>query len=334
MKRPLETNQENKVSSQRVALVGLGQSPRGNLAEEICRLVSHPMKIQEFGLLDGLSPKRLNQLKTLSEIDLQGVQPGQSAVGECTEPFLMTQLRDKTSVLLSFDYASVLLTDLYADLSSQPIDLVVLMTTIIGPTPAPARATIYCDRILKRAIETFTGSGFHVGVIIHLESQEKLLGFSKETNAKLNTIAILPEEDLSTNKQLDLLDNCDIVVMNSVTFDARQKQQVAARLGKPVVHARQLIATSIKEVLERLAAPSEKINLASKHSILDRLRLLSSREREIMFLVSSGLTNKEIAYRLSISIRTVEIHRARMMSKMDFQNVADLVRTADSLFEY
>ncbi|MBT7446132.1 MAG: hypothetical protein HN797_00020 [Tateyamaria sp.] len=122
--------------------------------------------------------------------------------------------------------------------------------------------------------------------------------------------------------------------MNSVTFDARQKQQVAARLGKPVVHARQLIATSIKEVLERLAAPSEKINLASKHSILDRLRLLSGREREIMFLVSSGLTNKEIAYRLSISIRTVEIHRARMMSKMDFQNVADLVRTADSLFEY
>ena len=178
MKRPLETDQENKVSLQRVALVGLGQSPRSNLAEEICRLVSHPMKIQEFGLLDGLSPKRLNQLKTLSEIDLQGVQSGQSAVGECTEPFLMTQLRDKTSVLLSFDYASVLLTDLYDDLSSQPIDLVVLMTTIIGPTPAPARATIYCDRILKRAIETFTGSGFHVGVIIHLESQEKLLGFS------------------------------------------------------------------------------------------------------------------------------------------------------------
>ena len=100
------------------------------------------------------------------------------------------------------------------------------------------------------------------------------------------------------------------------------------------MHARQLIATSIKEVLERLAAPSEKINLASTHSILDRLRLLSGREREIMFLVSSGLTNKEIAYRLSISIRTVEIHRARMMSKMDFQNVADLVRTADSLFEY
>lgn len=334
MKRPLETDQENKIPLQRVALVGLGQSPRGNLAEEICRLVSHPMKIQEFGLLDGLSPKRLNQLKTLSEIDLQEVQSGQSAVGENTEPFLMTQLRDKTTVLLSFDYASVLLTDLYAELSSQPIDLVVLMTTIIGPTPAPARATIFCDRIVKRAIETFTGSGFHVGVIIHLKSQEKLLGFSKETNAKVNIIAIPPEENLSTNKQLDLLNDCDIVVMNSVTFDAKQKQQLAARLGKPVVHARQLIATSIREALEYLAAPSEKINLASTRSIVDRLRLLSGREREIMFMVSSGLTNKEIACRLGISFRTVEIHRARMMSKMDFQSVADLVRTADSLFEY
>ena len=236
--------------------------------------------------------------------------------------------------MLSFDYTSVLLTDLYADLFSQPIDLVVLMTTIIGTTPAPARATIFCDRIVKRAIETFAGSGFHVGVIIHLESQEKFLGFSKETYAKLNIIAILPEEDLSSNKQLDLLDDCDIVVMNSVTFDARQKQQVAARLGKPVVHARQLIATSIREALERLTAPSEKINLASTRSILDRLRLLSAREREIMFQVSSGLTNKEIACKLGISFRTVEIHRARMMSKMDFQNVAELVRIADSLVEY
>ena len=89
------------------------------MAKEICQLVSHPMQIQEFGLLDDLSAKRLNQLKTLSRIDLQDVQSGQSSFAENTEPFLMTQIRDKTPVLLSFDYASVLLTDLYADLFSQ-----------------------------------------------------------------------------------------------------------------------------------------------------------------------------------------------------------------------
>ena len=50
-----------------------------------------------------------------------------------------------------------------------------------------------------------------------------------------------------------------------------------------------------------------------------------------MFLVAEGLANKEIAFRLGISFRTVEIHRARMMSKMDFRTMTDLVRTVDSL---
>jgi len=42
------------------------------------------MQIQEFGLLDDLSAKRLNQLKTLSRIDLQDVQSGQSSFAENT----------------------------------------------------------------------------------------------------------------------------------------------------------------------------------------------------------------------------------------------------------
>jgi len=334
MRHTRETDQETDVLLQSVALIGLGQSPRGNMADEITSLVNHPMETHEFGLLDGLPPKSLDQLKTLSEIELQASQSRQSNVNGKAEPFLMTQLRDSTPVLLSLDYASVLLTDLYSVLVARPIDLVVLMTTIIGPTPAPARATIFCDKIVKRAIETFAGSGLRVGVIIHLESQQQLLGFSKETNASIDIVAVPPEEGLIGNQKLDLLDGCDIVVMNSITFDAEQRHQLSSELGKPVVHARQLIATAIREALERLAAPSETFNLASSKSMVDRLRVLSGREREIMFMVSSGLTNKEIAFRLGISFRTVEIHRARMMSKMGFRSVAELVRTVDSLLEY
>lgn len=334
MRHTRETDQETDVLLQSVALIGLGQSPRGNMADEITSLVNHPMETHEFGLLDGLPPKSLDQLKTLSEIELQASQSRQSNVNGKAEPFLMTQLRDSTPVLLSLDYASVLLTDLYSVLVARPIDLVVLMTTIIGPTPAPARATIFCDKIVKRAIETFAGSGLRVGVIIHLESQQQLLGFSKETNASIDIVAVPPEEGLIGNQKLDLLDGCDIVVMNSITFDAEQRHRLSSELGKPVIHARQLIATAIREALERLAAPSETFNLDPSKSMVDRLRILSGREREIMFMVSSGLTNKEIAFRLGISFRTVEIHRARMMSKMGFRSVAELVRTVDSLLEY
>jgi two-component system response regulator FixJ len=53
---------------------------------------------------------------------------------------------------------------------------------------------------------------------------------------------------------------------------------------------------------------------------------LSTRQREVMKLAGAGLSNKEIATRLGISPRTVEIHRAWMMERMGARNVAELVR--------
>jgi FixJ family two-component response regulator len=59
-----------------------------------------------------------------------------------------------------------------------------------------------------------------------------------------------------------------------------------------------------------------------------RLAVLSPREREVMDLIVQGATNKEVAHRLGISVKTVEIHRGRVMSKLDAGSVADLVRLA------
>jgi DNA-binding CsgD family transcriptional regulator len=55
---------------------------------------------------------------------------------------------------------------------------------------------------------------------------------------------------------------------------------------------------------------------------------LSSREIEILASVAEGQSNKSIAERLGISVRTVEAHRARLMLKLRFQNIVDLVRYA------
>ncbi len=52
---------------------------------------------------------------------------------------------------------------------------------------------------------------------------------------------------------------------------------------------------------------------------------LTRREREISAYVANGLSCKEIAVRLDISYRTVEVHRARIMRKLDAKNTADLV---------
>ncbi|SDW96072.1 response regulator [Lysobacter enzymogenes] len=55
---------------------------------------------------------------------------------------------------------------------------------------------------------------------------------------------------------------------------------------------------------------------------------LTAREREVFHLIADGLTTKEIARRLTISVKTAENHRARVLDKLDVRNSAELVRYA------
>ncbi len=58
---------------------------------------------------------------------------------------------------------------------------------------------------------------------------------------------------------------------------------------------------------------------------------LTSREQEVMGLVTAGLMNKQIAGRLGVSEITVKVHRGNVMRKMSAKSLADLVRMADAL---
>jgi two-component system, LuxR family, response regulator FixJ len=61
-------------------------------------------------------------------------------------------------------------------------------------------------------------------------------------------------------------------------------------------------------------------------AIKEKLASLSPREREVLDGLIAGLPNKTIAYDLKISARTVEVHRANLMTRMGAHSVADLVR--------
>jgi two-component system, NarL family, response regulator NreC len=67
---------------------------------------------------------------------------------------------------------------------------------------------------------------------------------------------------------------------------------------------------------------------SSHKSTADPYQTLTNREREILQMVAEGLSSAEIARRLSISPRTAELHRGRMMNKLGLKNQTDLIRYA------
>ena len=61
-----------------------------------------------------------------------------------------------------------------------------------------------------------------------------------------------------------------------------------------------------------------------RHQLEQRLQELTERERDVMGLVARGLPNKLIADELDISVRTVEVHRARVFDKMEVKSAVEL----------
>lgn len=68
--------------------------------------------------------------------------------------------------------------------------------------------------------------------------------------------------------------------------------------------------------------------MESKATLAQRIESLTPREQEVMKLVVEGHANKVIANRLGLSQRTVEVHRAHIMRKMEANSLAQLVRIA------
>ena len=62
-----------------------------------------------------------------------------------------------------------------------------------------------------------------------------------------------------------------------------------------------------------------------QQGVTDRFELLSEREREVFQLIAEGHSNKEIAHILTLSVSTVETHRARIMEKLDLHSTAEII---------
>ncbi len=84
------------------------------------------------------------------------------------------------------------------------------------------------------------------------------------------------------------------------------------------------LIAAIRTAFDRYARDAQQSNVAN--AVGARLKTLTPREREVLDGLIAGRPNKTIAYDLNISARTVEVHRANLMTKMGAASLSELVR--------
>jgi FixJ family two-component response regulator len=141
-----------------------------------------------------------------------------------------------------------------------------------------------------------------MGGMSGLELQEKL----KELNINCQIVFITGHGDI----QLSVM----AMKAGAISF-----------LEKPF--SNQDLLSAIEEACLR-ALESNDVNTRRNRAKL-QFEGLTPREREVMSLMVQGKMNKEIASALEVSIRTIEVHRSKVMQKMNAQSLPDLVRVAD-----
>jgi two-component system response regulator FixJ len=102
------------------------------------------------------------------------------------------------------------------------------------------------------------------------------------------------------------------------------KQQAYDFFEKPV--PLETLASAIRRAIDSDGAKAA--DRACTNAVRDRFATLSPRERQVMASVVDGMANKQIAAKLDLSEKTIEVHRGNVMRKMGVESVAALVRAS------
>jgi FixJ family two-component response regulator len=116
------------------------------------------------------------------------------------------------------------------------------------------------------------------------------------------------------------------IVFLSGTCDIRQsvnamKSGAVDFLTKPIDS--QKLFAAIEAALR--CDVSQRDDRAARDTIEQRFNLLTRREQEVLLSVVAGRINKQIAWKMGIGVKTVKVHRSRLLNKMRVRSVAELV---------
>ncbi|GMV47998.1 MAG: hypothetical protein AMXMBFR66_33960 [Pseudomonadota bacterium] len=300
----------------RVASVTVGQTPRSDVVPDILAQLPMALEVQEFGALDGLSEREIAALAP-----------------RAGETSLVTRLRSGADVVVSRQRVARRMEEICRGIDPARFDLLIVLTTGLFREFESDCPTVNAQRAIDATIAALAAAGQTVGVIYPLRRQVDENAAYSVPGCALRLTHAAGGDAAALLRAADDLRGCDLVVLNSVAYVETDRLAVATRMGRPVILARRVVAGAIRLLLDpggtrrsmppAAARPPAGTNGAAA---AERMHTLTPRERQVMSLVAEGLSNKAIARQLTISPRTVEIHRARMMDKMGAGSVGALVR--------
>lgn len=294
------------ISPKKVMFVSVGQTPRADLIGEMLANLDMQIEAVELGALDGLSPREIDELR---------VRPGETSI--------VTRLADNSEIVVSKPRIGERMARLVADFKPNEFDLVVILSTGLFRDFESTCPTVNAQRALESAVISLAAQGSSVGLIQPLEQQIDELEIPALDPYRITASYAVDGDRASLARALFDLAECEIIVLNSVSFSEADREMAAKVTGKPVVLARRIISSAIRLLLYR----PQPISLPGMSGeFAERVNRLTPRERQVMSLAAEGLSNKAIARQLGISPKTVEIHRSHVMAKMEVTSSAALIR--------
>lgn len=194
-------------------------------------------------------------------------------------------------------------------------------------------------KILRAGLKNLIEQTEDLAVVAEANNGRELLEKLESANADLVILDIsMPE--VNGLKALEEIkkDRPQIPILLLTMHKEREYFRKAMRLGidgyilKDDVYEK--LISAIREIQQgRKSISSEMLSFfMDDYAVIQEselsLELLTRREREVLRLVAQGMTNREVAAELEISVRTVEAHRARIMEKLQITSVAGLVKYA------
>ena len=223
------------------------------------------------------------------------------------------------------------------------------------------------DRLTREANEQLANDAISIALVLENElvsaglstiitqsNQQRVKGVARSYDAGLNLIldlnpdVVITDLRISDNSTFEFIGtvkqntNCSVIVISSITQEIYVVEALECGADGYILFdtSPDEIHTAINTVLNAQTYLSSAISLEKIREIqsgessilpLSKYRSLSEREKEVFELVAEGYSNADIAEKLVISRRTVESHRASVISKLGLRNKVDLLRYAVEL---